>query len=431
MRYSEINESIPLGKPVNTSGITIGFEAEYYGHSGGVPAIEFVDFEEIERMFYVDADNDLREKYDEWLEDNDGSESEFISSNYTYETLADEFGLQDGFHFDEGGDLIGLPDESEFHANEWDDLSHVLSDHGFDVVADSSLTSSYADDDTSVGVGCEFVSGILDWETFQKDFPAVMGYIRENGTTNENTGLHINIGFPSGKLDRLKLILMGGDEFLTGEFDRSDNRFAGKAIGIILNSFGEVDDYEITEEDIRKAIDEHVLYGTRKKDFAINFRHGYVEFRSMGGTGYERRTDFMPHIQRLIDVLQIASTDRLDGVFRKKVGALLQRINTPKDDAPKGKTTLERFVRQWIKDNRHAIGFNPAHPINARQAFGFIANMLDRPTTIQGSDIEIPRVKRDDRVIRALIHLFDLKNNLDVSTHYENDAEVKELVKSF
>lgn len=122
----------------------------------------------------------------------------------------------------------------------------------------------------------------------------VLNWIRQNGRTNDKSGIHINISFnrfttPNNNiditsLDVLKLILSFDEEFIYSRFPNRRNNVFARSIDYIFptNNF--------TFNDDIKTINRSSFTVPDEKYFGFNFSklaEGYLEMRYIGGKNYE------------------------------------------------------------------------------------------------------------------------------------------------
>ena len=185
--------------------------------------------------------------------------------------------------------------------------------------------------------GMELVSPVFnDLDEMLDDLEAIFEEITnsDNIFTNDSTGLHINIGgFDTSKLDYLKLILFLGEGKLGTDFDREYNSMTEQLIPRIVRFFKQK---KISAENIknpesfkliRKDIEYHIM-GRLRKYYSVNFEKildGYLEFRSLGGAGYEHNFEKIKlSVLRMIRALNIATdSNAYKQEYMKKVSSLL------------------------------------------------------------------------------------------------------------
>lgn len=123
----------------------------------------------------------------------------------------------------------------------------------------------------------------------------VLGWIRENGWTDEKCALHINMSFDEFKIDlknkiqfvnKLKFILGFDEQFIYDRFPKRKNSMYARSISQILpiNTFVFNDNItHIHKENYKLPSDKY---------YGINFSKlskGYFEVRYCGGRGYEKK----------------------------------------------------------------------------------------------------------------------------------------------
>jgi len=183
-------------------------------------------------------------------------------------------------------------------------------------------------------------------------------------STNDSTGLHINIGgFDANSLDYLKLVVFLGESKLGKDFDREYNPMTEQIIPRITRYFAKegIQPYHLTApETFNIIIDDtkSFIRNSLLKYYSVNFEkidNGYLEFRSLGGSGYEDNfDDIRLSVLRMVRALNIAlDPTAYRKEYIKKVHSLtFGGLASPK---PAGKTTYpeienaKSFVRNLYR----------------------------------------------------------------------------------
>jgi hypothetical protein len=142
----------------------------------------------------------------------------------------------------------------------------------------------------------ELVTGPVPYAEGRIILIQVLKWIRENGWTTDKCGLHVNLSFddkkiklrmPMEKIDTLKFILNFDEEEVYKHFpDRRNNTYTRTIKTVYpINKFTFADQVGYISKE------RYVMPST--KYFGVNFlkaAKGYLEFRYMGGAGYEKKT---------------------------------------------------------------------------------------------------------------------------------------------
>lgn len=150
----------------------------------------------------------------------------------------------------------------------------------------------------------ELVTGPIPYQESRLVLRKVLKWIEENGWTTEKCGLHINISFDEfyvklacklSHLDKLKFILSYDESKIFNAFpDRENNIYArGLKQVFPVNRFMTLDEV--------KGISKDMYVTPNTKYYSVNFdkiKNNYLEFRSIGGAGYEKKSD------EIIDILE-------------------------------------------------------------------------------------------------------------------------------
>lgn len=152
--------------------------------------------------------------------------------------------------------------------------------------------------------------------------------------TNSSTGLHVNIGtFDHTEIDVLKLLLFLGEKHIMDTFGRDKNEYTQPLIRELLDRIVNNPRLEMsspTFEKKMKALNEFLL--SRSKNFSFNveklIKHGYLEFRIIGGDYTDRLDEVKNTINRYIRVVNIASNpNAFKNEYVKKLQKLLSSSN--------------------------------------------------------------------------------------------------------
>ena len=142
------------------------------------------------------------------------------------------------------------------------------------------------------GAGLEFVSPPLPLADMLSDLTKVKEWASKYGaTTNNSTGLHMNVSVPgmdSERLDYVKLALLLGDEYVLNQFGRSANGYAKSAMSIVRDRVSQrPEDAAVMLEKMKDKLDQFasklIHSGATSKYTSINVKDNYIEFRSPGG----------------------------------------------------------------------------------------------------------------------------------------------------
>ena len=206
----------------------------------------------------------------------------------------------------------------------------VIDDyHGMDKTGDEYVIEP----DSSISPqGMEIVSPVFnDVEELFEELDTIFEAIKDDDSiiTNGSTGLHINIGgFDASKLDYLKLLLFLGEGKIAKDFDREHNSMTSQMIPKIAQYFKRNDitlDMIKSKENLSKILSniQDYIKNRMLKYYSVNFEKlplGYIEFRSIGGDGYEYSFDEIElSVLRMIRAINIATSDDYHQEYIKKI----------------------------------------------------------------------------------------------------------------
>ena len=326
-----------------------------------------------------------------------------VDSAYTdyHEQLENELGAGWSYneYYWEDGDLTQPTDPSEFesggigedeyafreaveNSNMYDDRpfggdvevgdyhsgSQSMGDTHWRIELDSSLSDG----------GLEVISPPMTISEFLDICPKMFDWIKQYGSTNNSCGFHIHMSIQGvddlkKKLDPVKLVLMTDEGYIWNFFDgREFNNFVSKSKNYL-------DKRGVTKDDIRRLINhtklEKKLFGGHNE--SINFsswEKGHIEFRQMGGSGYERKwnnvkatvaqhahnlsvacddtykqQEYIKRLTRLGNKLDNFKFTELYSNLRKIESALGDYWKKNNDESAKVAWTALTYVRQHLK----------------------------------------------------------------------------------
>ena len=141
----------------------------------------------------------------------------------------------------------------------------------------------------------ELVTGSQPYQEARVTLIKVLKWIKENGYTNDRCGIHFNISFNDDKmgssfltrLNRLKFILDFDEDKIWKDYPNRKNSVYAKSIKFVVP----VD--KLSYETAKTVNQADFIFPTEKY-YGVNFlklEKNYLEFRYLGGDGYEKLTD--------------------------------------------------------------------------------------------------------------------------------------------
>lgn len=190
----------------------------------------------------------------------------------------------------------------------------------------------------ATAAGLEFISPAKLIPETLANFEKLIHWAKNYGcTTNESTGLHINVSIPDydrSKLDYIKLALFLGDDHILGQFNRMYNTYCASTLQSLRT---DPDRFDVSDDNGSMLLNQMRQHMTTRisrffhdsitdKYVSINAKDKWVEFRGPGG-------NYLNHdVRSLISValrtamaLQIACNEDL---YRKEyLGKLYTLVN--------------------------------------------------------------------------------------------------------
>jgi hypothetical protein len=218
-------------------------------------------------------------------------------------------------------------------------LDFDSGDPPWEVVEDVSIQ-----DDEYVGV--EVVSGVYPIREGLDVMMQLFGWFRQHHfSTNRSTGLHVSFsidGKARDDYDFLKMAVLFDENYTANLFRRIGNQYAMQMRSEIFNDLNGRDPASLLPSDRAlteiaaelKRFGRYIGIGNEKY---YSFRHranGVVEFRSMGGSGYEDKYDVIrKRIINMAFMMKIGSDPNL--LVREYVKRVWQMITSSRFEEPK------------------------------------------------------------------------------------------------
>lgn len=214
-------------------------------------------------------------------------------------------------------------------------------------------------------VGVEVVSNIMGAAEGLEMLDRMLSIMNEgilglDVHTTQNTGLHINLGVKNKEIDPIKILVLSGDEYMVDKFDREQTEYSasiqaelksrvadvaaghvprGKdsydwfkgGVNTLMNRAREIlANIETDQRDIDRVVAVLNDIKPEGKAHSINFEKlpsGYVEYRAIGNTDYEKRkSEIMDAVLHMIGITHIATEpSAYRKEFLKKLYLMIQR----------------------------------------------------------------------------------------------------------
>lgn len=226
-------------------------------------------------------------------------------------------------------------------------------------------------------VGYELVSPVMDYADAIVAMRKCLAALDKYASTHRGCGVHINVsrtGYSLDDYDVTKMVLLMGDMHVLSKFDRIGNRYTKSISQKLKSAF---DDHRYTELlsgikrslygssspdsraksqilQLMKQLGTSAILENRPEDryLAINFipltTRGYVEFRAMGGAGYEQRGDEIVHGMHRFAKLIHAGTDP-DAHFSDYMTKVVRLIGQSDVGSDINAETVVQFLNKLIR----------------------------------------------------------------------------------
>lgn len=186
----------------------------------------------------------------------------------------------------------------------------------YEIKTDASVKDNDGSVLTGNKIGAEIVSPPQDFEQTIIDLENMRKFIKENGYTNDTTGLHINVslpGFDRDKLDYIKMVLLVGDRYVLSQFQRQFTIYAKSSMGKIRHGIktGYTDLAYVLDSfkgNLNQNAGKLAYIDVNEKELSMGLKPDRIEFRSPGGNWTETITEeFMKQtVMRFVVALDAA-----------------------------------------------------------------------------------------------------------------------------
>ena len=182
--------------------------------------------------------------------------------------------------------------------------------------------------------GLEIVSPIFDTPGAALDaIKQTFDFLSANATTNDSTGLHINIDMPGQKLDLLKLAVVSGADYVNALFGREGNKYAKSIVQHIKEQirkkYGKLPVQHAFKQVLENDYQEILASAERNSNVNMSEfnKKQYIEFRAAGGADYHTRyEDVEQTVLRFARAIMIAGdSGAYKREFLSKLYTLVER----------------------------------------------------------------------------------------------------------
>lgn len=223
--------------------------------------------------------------------------------------------------------------------------------------------------DATEGVDAEIVSPKMSLNNGIKKIEEIFDLIKDdpNITTNQATGLHINIGTWAdneiNKIDWVKFMVLFNSNRVLQDFDRIENKFTPDLLPRLISSLEKDDIKQYNQavgglnKEARRIMEKYSSINLSKLQSA-----GIIEIRAPGNYGYEDKFELLKqHILRAIRALEIAADP---SAYRKDYLSRLYKL-APQDQDDSDKlqplydffdTTNERDILSSVFNDVKRLG---------------------------------------------------------------------------
>lgn len=205
--------------------------------------------------------------------------------------------------------------------------------------------------DNSGGTGMiELVTGPLPYAEAKVLMAKVLKWIKANGSTNSRSSIHVNLAFDTekmgakfdmAKLDIGKFVLSFDEDLVYETFPNRKDSVYAKSIKFVMPLNG------MTQRSPGK-LDWKNYQFVNEKYYGVNFTKipkGYIEFRYLGGEGYESK---YPQILKMMDHFIVSLYAALDQpAYNEKEEKELDRLLQAHSGVIKAYRSYDDFIKLY------------------------------------------------------------------------------------
>jgi hypothetical protein len=237
---------------------------------------------------------------------NDNDIDDWVQREYRghWELVLDDLGIY--IEPDSSGGLTGVAEHleawssgkssfKEVRTGDYHEHAHNVAQDFWRVEPDGSIDGD--------GVKAEIISPVYSTpRAMLREMFALFEYFNKNDVeTNESTGLHITMSMSdevTGEVNKLKLVLLLGDQYVLDQFDRRDNSYTSSQMDRIQRRLSvamsdEPDDQSLSEIEslISRSINPDKFTSVNFKNIKNSSGNPLIEFRVAGNADYHTDTD--------------------------------------------------------------------------------------------------------------------------------------------
>jgi len=198
---------------------------------------------------------------------------------------------------------------------------------------------------------CELVTGPMEYADARDVLIKVFEWIRSNGYTSERCSVHANISIDPNKIPtKVEIPMLNIVKFILS-FDEKKvyEVFPNRVDSVYARSIKELHPNSVIFYTPEATISRNTLEVPDEKYYGVNFlkiEKGYIEYRYMGGAGYEKKTK---KILDLVDyyILHLYETLNFDGDFNAQEKMYFKKMMDKQVDLYKGFVKYATFKEKF------------------------------------------------------------------------------------
>jgi hypothetical protein len=198
---------------------------------------------------------------------------------------------------------------------------------------------------------CELVTGPMAYSEARNVIIKVFEWIQSNGYTSERCSIHANVSLDPNKIPtRVEIPMMNIVKFILGfDEERIYEVFPKRRDSVYARSIKEIHPNAVIFYTPTTDISRNVVEVPDEKYYGVNFlkaEKGYLEYRYMGGEGYEKKTR---KILDLIDyfILNLYEVLNFDGNFSASDRAYFKKLMEKQQKLYEGFVKYSSFKKNF------------------------------------------------------------------------------------
>lgn len=214
--------------------------------------------------------------------------------------------------------------------------------------------------------------------------------IANKAKTNESTGLHVTMSYrgPTQQYNKVKIVLLLNDKYWLEKFNRQNNEYASSQIDRIVPNIDVSKALTLKDTQLKQI--EKVILPTIATDkyYAVHFKNlenidknKLVEFRIMGGSGYEKQySEVKKAVTQYAGVMEAGyNPEAFKDEYNEELRKILQIVKQSSEQSNEFQQLIKRLI-QSVGDAPNRVKRNLSAFVKPKSEIGatsFLYPLLD------------------------------------------------------